>query len=222
MNLSTKRRMAASIMKVGKGRVWLDPDESEDIEEAVTRDDIRGLIHDGVIQSKPKIGTSRGRANFKKAQKAKGRRSGHGSRKGAKGARLPKKRKWISTIRPIRKTLLELRETKKIDSATHRKLYGMAKGGIFKSKTHLNMYLLEKKLITQEKKAEKPKKAPAPKKAAKTVKKTPAKPKAAKTVKKKAAPKTAAKTTKKTAAKTKAKKATTKKSAKKTSKEERK
>ena len=188
MNLSTKRRMAASIMKVGKGRVWLDPEESEDIEEAVTRADIRGLINDGVIQSKPVIGTSRGRANFKKAQKAKGRRSGHGSRKGAKGARLPKKRKWISTIRPIRKTLLELREAKKIDSATHRKLYGMAKGGIFKNKAHLNMYLLEKKLITEEKKA---KKAPAPKKAPKTAKKTAAKPK------KKAAPKKTAKKTSK-------------------------
>jgi large subunit ribosomal protein L19e len=219
MNLSTKRRMAASVMKVGKGRVWFDPDESGDIEEAVTRDDIRGLIHDGVIQSKPKIGTSRGRANFKKAQKAKGRRSGHGSRKGAKGARLPKKRKWISQIRPIRKTLLELREAKKIDSATHRKLYGMAKGGVFKSKAHLNMYLLEKKLITEEKKAKKPEKAPAPKKATKVVKKTPAKPKAAKTVKKKAAPK---KTAKKTTAKTKAKKAAPKKTPKKTSKEEKK
>ena len=204
MNLSTKRRMAASILKVGKGRVWLDPEESEDIEEAVTRDDIRGLINDRVIQAKPIIGTSRGRANFKKAQKAKGRRTGHGSRKGAKGARFPKKRRWISTIRPIRKTLLELREAKKIDSATHRKLYGMAKGGIFKNKAHLDMYLKEKKLIKEEPpgtKAAKPKKAPAPKKAPKTAKKTVAKPKAAKAVKKKAAPKTTNKKTLKSATK---------------------
>lgn len=193
MNLSTKRRMAASILKVGKGRVWFDPEESGDIEEAVTRGDIRGLINDRVIQAKPIIGTSRGRANFKKAQKAKGRRTGHGSRKGAKGARLPKKRRWISTIRPIRKTLLELREEKKIDSATHRKLYGMAKGGIFKNKAHLNMYLLEKKLIKEE-----PKKAPAPKKAPKTAKKTAAKPK------KKATQKAAKKKTVKPATKAKA------------------
>ena len=199
MNLSTKRRMAASILKVGKGRVWFDPEESGDIEEAVTRADIRGLINDRVIQAKAVIGTSRGRANFKKDQKAKGRRTGHGSRKGAKGARLPKKRRWISTIRPIRKMLLELREEKKIDSATHRKLYGMAKGGIFKSKAHLNMYLLEKKLIKEE-----PKKAPAPKKTTKPVKKTAAKPKVAKTVKKKAAPKAAKKKTAKPATKAKA------------------
>ncbi len=194
MDLSTKRRMAASIMKVGRGRVWFDPDELEDIEEAVTRDDIRGLIHDRVIQPKPIIGTSRGRANFRQAQKAKGRRRGHGKRKGAMGARLPKKRRWISTIRPIRKMLAELRDSKKIDSATHRKLYGMAKGGMFKSKAHLNMYLKEKKLIIEEPKAEKPKKAP-PKKTPATTKKP------AKVAKKKAPPKT----TKKTATKTKAK-----------------
>jgi large subunit ribosomal protein L19e len=214
MNLLTKRRMAASILKVGRGRVWFDPEESEDIEEAVTRADIRGLIHDGVIQAKPVIGTSRGRANFKKAQKAKGRRSGQGSRKGAKGARFPKKRRWISTIRPVRKMLLELREAKKIDSATHRKLYGMAKGGIFKSKAHLNMYLKEKKLITEE-----PKKAPAPKKAPKTAKKAAAKPKAK--TPSKAIKKPAPKTTKKPATKAAPKKAATKKT-KKVTKEEKK
>jgi large subunit ribosomal protein L19e len=193
MNLSTKRRMAASILKVGKGRVWFDSEELEGIEEAVTRADIRGLIHDGVIQAKPVKGTSRGRANFRKAQRAKGRRSGHGTRKGAKGARFPKKRRWISTIRPIRKTLVELRDAKMIDSATRRKLYGMAKGGIFKSKAHLNMYLKEKKLIKEEPKPAKPKKE-APKKAPKTTKKP------AKAVKKKATPK--AKTTKSASRKT--------------------
>jgi large subunit ribosomal protein L19e len=207
--------MAASILKVGKGKVWFDPDELEDIEEAVTRDDIRGLIHDRVIQAKPKIGTSRGRANFRQAQKAKGRRSGHGTRKGAKGARLPKKRRWISTIRPIRKTLAELRDTKMIDSATHRKLYGMAKGGIFKSKAHLNMYLKEKKLIKEEPKVAKPKKE-APKKAPKTTKKT------VKAVKKKTAPKTEKKTKKlpKAKAKATATKAAPKKTVKTTVKKE--
>ena len=193
MDLSTKRRMAASIMKVGRGRVWFDPDELEDIEEAVTRDDIRSLIHDRVIQPKPVIGTSRGRANFRQAQKAKGRRSGHGKRKGAMGARLPKKRRWISTIRPIRKMLAELRDSKKIDSATHRKLYGMAKGGMSKRTAYLNLYLMEKKLITEEPKVEKPKKAP-PKKTPTTTKK-PAKV-AKKKVPKKTATKTKAKTTK--------------------------
>ncbi len=170
MNLSTQRRIAASLLKAGKGRVWFDSEELGNIDEAVTRADIRGLINDGVIQAKQKKGTSRVRANFRKAQRLKGRRSGHGTRKGAKGARLPKKRRWISTIRPIRKTLVELRESKKIDSPTYRKLYSMSKGGIFKSKAHLTMYIREKKLITEKPakpKKETPKKAPMTKKVTK-------------------------------------------------------
>ncbi len=178
MNLSTQRRMAALILKVGEGRVWFDSEELGDIDEAVTRADIRGLINDKVIQARQKKGTSRVRANFRKAQKVKGRRSGHGTRKGAKGARLPKKRKWISTIRPIRKTLVELREAQKIDNPTYRKLYGMSKGGIFKSKAHLNMYVKEKKLIKEEPTTETPKKAKAPAKV------KPVKPKAPKPEKK--------------------------------------
>lgn len=142
--------MAASILKVGENRVWFDSEELEDIGEAVTRADIRGLINDRLIQAKQKEGTSRGRANFRKAQRAKGRRRGHGTRKGAKGARFPKKRRWISTIRPIRRTLVELRGSQKIDSPTYRKLYGMSKGGIFKSKAHLTSYAKEKKLIKEE------------------------------------------------------------------------
>lgn len=201
MNLSTKRRMAASILKVGEGRVWFDPEELEGIEEAVTRADIRGLINDGAIQKKQEKGTSRGRANFRRAQRAKGRRSGHGTRKGASGARFPKKRRWISTIRPIRKSLAELRDEKKIDSPTYRRLYGMAKGGIFKSKAHLDMYIKEKKLVkeTPEKKA--------PKKVTKKAVKA-----------KKPAAKVKAKSTKSTTKKT-TKKSATKKPAKKTGKE---
>ncbi len=150
MKLTTQRRMAASILKVGKNRVWFDNEELGGVEEAVTRADIRGLINDKIIQARQKKGTSRGRANFRKGQEKKGRRSGQGTRKGAKGARFPKKRRWISTIRPIRKTLKELRDSKKIDSITYRKLYGLSKGGIFKSQAHLNSYLKDKKLTTEE------------------------------------------------------------------------
>lgn len=188
MNLSTKRRMAASILKVGEGRVWFNPEGLEDIEEAVTRADIRGLINDRVIQAKQKKGTSRGRANFRSVQRAKGRRTGHGTRKGAKGARFPKKRRWISTIRPIRKSLVELRGEKKIDSLTYRKLYGMAKGGIFKSKAHLDMYVREKKLIKETPEKEAPKKVTKTKKAVKA-KKPATKTKAKKTAAKKPAKK---------------------------------
>ena len=46
MKLRSQRRLAAEILKVGEGRVWIDPNRMEDVEAAITRDEIRKLIHD--------------------------------------------------------------------------------------------------------------------------------------------------------------------------------
>jgi large subunit ribosomal protein L19e len=145
--LKTQRRLAADILKVGEARVWFDPEELESVSTAVTREDIRKLINDGVIQARQMAGVSRYRAKKRHLQKLKGRRKGYGKRKGTKGARFSKKRRWISTIRPIREKLAELRDSRKINKPTYRRLYGMAKGGIFKSKSHLDMYLKEHSLV---------------------------------------------------------------------------
>ncbi|MEE8168026.1 MAG: 50S ribosomal protein L19e [Candidatus Hydrothermarchaeales archaeon] len=149
MDLKTQRRMAASILKAGKEKVWLDPDELESIAASVTKDDIKKLINQGVIQLKRDEGTSSFWSKKRRIQKAKGRRKGHGSRSGAKGARFPKKKRWISIIRPIRQVLKELREAERIDGPTYRKLYVMAKGGMFKSRAHLDAYLKDNKIIEE-------------------------------------------------------------------------
>jgi large subunit ribosomal protein L19e len=141
MNLSNQRRMSAAILKCGINRVWMDPDRAEDATEAVTRNDIRGLINSGVIKAVRKKGISKGRIRKRKAQKKKGRRKGSGSREGTAYARLPKKRRWIQRIRPQRKMLKELRDSEKIDKKTYRKLYRHASGGMFKSKSHLKSHL---------------------------------------------------------------------------------
>ena len=86
-----------------------------------------------------------------KLQKAKGRRRGHGSRKGAKYARLPRKRRWIMTIRAIRAYLKELRDKGLIDRHTYRIYYRRAKGGEFKSKAHLRSHLISDGLLREEK-----------------------------------------------------------------------
>ncbi|MEM2875660.1 MAG: 50S ribosomal protein L19e, partial [Candidatus Bathyarchaeia archaeon] len=41
MNLRNQRRLATEVLKVGKSRVWFDPERIEDIELAITRDEIR-------------------------------------------------------------------------------------------------------------------------------------------------------------------------------------
>ncbi len=110
MDLKNQKRMAAEILKCGHTRVWIDPNRIEDVADAITRADIRTAIESGTIRAKPEKGISRGRARYMAAQKAKGRRRGQGSRKGTAGARTPRKRRWIQTIRPIRVELAKLRD----------------------------------------------------------------------------------------------------------------
>ena len=141
MDLKNQKRMAAEILKCGHTRVWLDPNRIEDIADAITRADIRTAIESGTIRALPQKGISRGRARYMAAQKAKGRRRGQGSRKGTGGARTPRKRRWIQTIRPIRVELAKLREEGKITKKVYREFYMKAKGGMFKSRNNLLMHL---------------------------------------------------------------------------------
>jgi len=119
----------------------MNPEEIEEISKAVTRRDVENLIRQGFIKARKKKGNSRGRIRKRMAQKAKGRRRGHGSRKGKATARLPRKRIWIKTIRPIRAYLRELRDKGLIDRSTYRRYYMRAKGGQFKSKGHLKLHM---------------------------------------------------------------------------------
>lgn len=150
-DLRNQRRMAASLLKCGKGRVWMDNDRLEEIAKAVTKNDVRILIKGEAIKSRQKKGISSGRKKYIAKQKAKGRRRGHGSRKGASYARLYKKERWIRTIRPIRLYLATLRKEKKIDNTTYRRYYVRAKGGEFKSKNHLKSHLVTDGILKEDK-----------------------------------------------------------------------
>ncbi len=147
MNLKPQRRMAAEILKCGENRVYFDPYLEEDISLAITREDIRSLIKQGVIKKKFKKGISKYRKNLQHERKKKGRARGLGKRKGTKHARTPKKRAWIKRIRPLRRELKKLRNKKAITTANYRKLYKNAKGGLFTSVAQLNRYIKEKNLI---------------------------------------------------------------------------
>jgi len=148
-DLRNQRRMASTLLKCGANRVWMDHDRIDEIAKAVTKDDVRVLIRGKAIKSKQEKGTSRGRKKFNAAQKKKGRRRGHGSRKGAKYARLPRKRRWIRTIRPIRSYLKTLRAEEKINRTIYRKYYRKAKGGEFRSKRHLETHLISDGIIKE-------------------------------------------------------------------------
>ena len=147
--LKSQKAMAARVLKCGMTRVWISPENIADVEEAITAEDIRALIKDGVISAKPKKGNSNFRRKKIAAQKKKGRRRGRGSRKGNVAGE--KKRAWISRIRAIRKLLRELKAGGRIDGKTYRSMYTKSKSGIFRSRSHTMIYLERNGLLRKEK-----------------------------------------------------------------------
>ena len=91
MDVSVQRRIAAEILKCGIERVWINPTQLDRVKMAMSKDDIRALIKEGVIKKKQKKGISSARVKKLKEQRKKGRRRGPGSRRGAAGARTPQK-----------------------------------------------------------------------------------------------------------------------------------
>ena len=111
---------------------------------------VKGFHHVPVeekdIQKSKKALKSRAGARKIKKQKAKGKRKGAGSRKGKINSRISKKERWIIKIRAQRKLLKELREKKEIPKEAYSDLYMKAKGGFFRSRRHIMIYLEERGL----------------------------------------------------------------------------
>ena len=138
-NLRYQRRLAASLLKCGVHRVFIDerPKAQEEVETAVTRTDIRRLINSHIIVKKQARGVSRGRHRQRMAQKAKGRQRGHGSRRGGQNARNPRKQAWMARIRAQRKLLAQMREEQTLKPSDYRLYYRRTKGGMYHSKAHM-------------------------------------------------------------------------------------
>ncbi len=144
--MKLQRRMAAKILKCGENRVWLDPAREEEVKQAITKADIRRLIKKGYIKKLPEQGNSRGRARKVMKQKKKGRRKGRGKKKGTK---KEGKEQWIKKIRALRRFLKKLKDEGKITPQTYKEMYRKAKGGFFKSKNHLKIYLQRNNLFVK-------------------------------------------------------------------------
>ena len=150
MATNTVRRIASGMLGVGESKVKFRTDSIKKIEEALTREDIRTLIKDGVVYKIHKRGVSRVRGEAKRAQRKKGRRGGMGSRKGTPSARLDSKEAWIAKVRAQRRFLNGLVSSKKItDPKVYRKLYMMAKGNAFKSVKIMETYINDNKLLVK-------------------------------------------------------------------------
>lgn len=133
VSLRSQRRLAAKILKTGENKVWINPDRTDDVEIAISRGEIRKLIHEGAIKCIPATGVSRARARMIHEKKKKGLRRGPGRRKGPPTARVSRKEVWMAKIRALRRRLRELKTRRIITQENYRQLYSMAGSGVFKS-----------------------------------------------------------------------------------------
>ena len=111
MEAGKAKELAAKILKVGEGRIFIQPDEVSKVAEAMTKDDVRTLIAERVIKKRPSASQSMGRARELKAKRAKGRRRGQGKRTARKRVRMEQRDRWIGRVRSQRSTLRELKES---------------------------------------------------------------------------------------------------------------
>jgi large subunit ribosomal protein L19e len=139
-----QKRIAAGIFKCSPRKVAFNPEKIPEIKEAITKQDVKTLISDGLIRRVRSNYQSRSRARVRASQRSKGRQRGPGSRKGRASARLSGKSKWIARIRLQRVLLKELKVTKSISQSAYRDLYRKSKGGFFRSRRHMELYLTER------------------------------------------------------------------------------
>ncbi len=139
MSLKSQRRLAASLLGGGLNRVWIDPEENDRVQSAITRQEINTLINEGRIKLLPKTGISRGRVRARS-----GRRKKRGSRK---GSQKPGKEAWVLRIRSIRRHLRWLRDNRQLSPDSYKTLLGMAKGGAFRSGSHVDEYVKAHQLL---------------------------------------------------------------------------
>jgi large subunit ribosomal protein L19e len=143
LNLKSKRRLAASVLGVGKDRIIFNDEYSDLIQDAITRSTIRGLVGFGAIKVAPEKGVSRGRFRERSRKLKRGR--GAGSTEGAAFARNPRKDMWIAKVRALRWRLKVAKERKEISQAAYKKLYKQVKGGQVRGVKHLLDLLKEAK-----------------------------------------------------------------------------
>ncbi len=140
INLKAKKRLASRVTGYGVHRIVFDTENLEEIGDAITRQDMRGLLNANKIGIKPVQGTSRGRAHRKHLQKKK-RGTTTGSKQGKKGARVGKKAVYVRKVRSLRYLLKVAKDRKDITNAEFWQIYKKVGGNTVRNKAHLRQII---------------------------------------------------------------------------------
>ena len=145
--MNSKKILAAKVLGISPQKVRFRADALSDIQKAITRSDIRGLLAVGKVVQQRSNFHSRVRARAIKVQKKKGRQRGKGSHKGSRYSLVGRKEQWVNRIRAQRRFLEKLRIKAQLGKSEHRHLYLLSKGGYFRNIRHIKLYLTEHNLL---------------------------------------------------------------------------
>ncbi|MFH1823408.1 MAG: 50S ribosomal protein L19e [archaeon] len=132
--LRSQKTIAAKVLKVGKNKIWFDPEKRKEIEEAITRQDMLDLFKDKAIKKLPDKGRKRRAGKRRDARRKKGRRRGTGKvRKKVKH----RKKDYMIKIRGLRREINSLEKKKMLKKGDKKKYRRWAKSGLIKNRKEL-------------------------------------------------------------------------------------
>jgi ribosomal protein L19E len=137
MSVQMVRRTAARLLGCGESRVVIA--DAKRAEEALTSDDVRALIHQGVVWKRLSVSPGRAKAENRQKRRRMGRGRGPGAFRGGPNARQPGKERWMARVRKQRRLLQHFKPL--LPEGAYRSVYRMIKGNAFRDAAHLQAYL---------------------------------------------------------------------------------
>lgn len=144
MKLDKLKELSSKVLNVGKQKLKINTkkyqENKEQVDKAITKQDVRDIVKKGVVYKEQDTGQSRGRARKTLEQKKLKRKKGPGKKRGTPKARN-KQNTHNLKVRGLRKRLKELKTEGKLKDKKYSKLYLMITGNYFRGKKHLEEYV---------------------------------------------------------------------------------
>ena len=130
MNLGNKKVLAAKTMKVGKERISFVNERLAEIKEAITKEDMRGLVESGAVIVNPVKG--------RKTNVSRKNRRGTGKIKLKVNKR---KQEYVIITRKLRAYTAELKKQGKLTAEEVTEIRKRIRNRAYKSKANLKLYI---------------------------------------------------------------------------------